>query len=131
MSPQYIDRVYFMYDRMAIQFFLISIINIVVFLLLVYQKKIDDVIQNINNSLHIKSYILFLGFVGIYIHTKKKILPVALNSGLCWPKHSWILKNGLITIKILPAINANYDKKTIMNKVQETIESASNKLLNS
>ena len=62
MSPQYIDRVYFMYDRMAIQFFLISIINIVVFLLLVYQKKIDDVIQNINNSLHIKSYILFLGF---------------------------------------------------------------------
>ena len=71
------------------------------------------------------------GFIGIYNHTKKKILPIAVNSGLCWPKHSWILKNGLITIQILPLINQNYDKKTILNKVQESIEMASNKLLNS
>tara|TARA_B100002051_G_C16686551_1_gene612941 strand:+ start:87 stop:737 length:651 start_codon:yes stop_codon:yes gene_type:complete len=70
------------------------------------------------------------GFIGIYNHTKKKILPIALNSGLCWPKHSWILKNGVITIQILPVINENYDKKTILNKVQENIELASNKLLN-
>jgi len=69
------------------------------------------------------------GFIGIYNHTKKKILPVAVNSGLCWPKHSWILKNGTITIEILPIIYENYDKKTVLNKVQESIEVASNKLL--
>ena len=69
------------------------------------------------------------GFIGIYNHTKKKILPVAVNSGLFWPKHSWILKNGTITIQILPIINENYDKKTVLNKVQESIEVASNKLL--
>ena len=69
------------------------------------------------------------GFIGIYNHTKKKILPIALNSGLCWSKHSWILKNGIITIKILPIINENYDKKTILDKVQESIETASNKLI--
>ncbi len=69
------------------------------------------------------------GFIGIYNHTKKKILPVALNSGLFWPKHSWILKNGTITIQILPIINENYDKKTVLKKVQESIEVASNKLL--
>ena len=71
------------------------------------------------------------GFIGIYNHSKKKILPVALNSGLCWPKHTWILKNGVITIKILPIINENYDKQTVLNKVQEQIEVASDKLLTS
>ena len=71
------------------------------------------------------------GFIGIYNHTKKKILPIALNSGLCWPKHSWILKNGVITIQILPIINENQNKETVLNKVQENIELASNKLLTS
>ena len=69
------------------------------------------------------------GFIGIYNHTKKKILPVALNSGLCWPKHDWVLKSGVITIKILPIISENYDKKTVFGKVQEQIEFASNELL--
>ena len=69
------------------------------------------------------------GFIGIYNHTRKKILPIAVNSGLCWPKHSWILKSGLITIQILPLIKENIDKKTLLNKVQENIELASNKLL--
>ena len=69
------------------------------------------------------------GFIGIYNHTKKKILPIALNSGLCWPKNSWILKNGVITIQILPTIDKNYDKKMVLSKVQESIENASNKLL--
>ena len=70
------------------------------------------------------------GFIGIYHHTKRKILPVALNSGLCWPKHSWILKSGLITIKFLPVINEGLDKKIILNEVQKRIETASNLLLN-
>ena len=69
------------------------------------------------------------GFIGIYNHTRKKILPIALNSGLCWPKHTWILKNGVITIKILPIIKENYDKQTVLSKVQEQIEVASDKLL--
>ena len=71
------------------------------------------------------------GFIGIYNHTKKKILPIALNSGLCWPKHSWVLKKGVIKIQILPIIKENYDKKTVLNRVQECIETASNKLLTS
>ena len=69
------------------------------------------------------------GFVGIYNHTKRKILPVALNSGLCWSKQSWILKGGMITIKFLPIIKAGLDKKEVMNEVQEKIERASNLLL--
>ena len=70
------------------------------------------------------------GFIGIYNHTKRKILPVAVNSGLCWPKQSWILKSGIITIKFLPIIKNGLDKKVILNKVQNRIETASNLLLN-
>ena len=70
------------------------------------------------------------GFIGIYNHTKKKILPVAVNSGLCWPKKSWILKEGIITIKFLPLINHGLDKKVIFSEVQNRIETASNILLN-
>ncbi len=69
------------------------------------------------------------GFIGIYNHTKRKILPVALNSGLCWPKKSWILKNGIITIKFLPLINQGLDKETILFEVQNKIETATNLLL--
>ncbi len=70
------------------------------------------------------------GFIGIYNHSKRKILPVAVNSGLCWPKHSWILKNGLITIKFLPIIKEGLDKKILFNEVRDKIENASNLLLN-
>ena len=70
------------------------------------------------------------GFIGIYNHTKRKILPVAVNSGLCWPKQSWILKSGIITIKFLPTIKNGLDKKVILNEVQNRIETASSLLLN-
>ena len=69
------------------------------------------------------------GFIGIYNHTKRKILPVALNSGLCWPKQSWVLEKGLITIKFLPTIDKGLDKKVLLNEVQNRIETASNLLL--
>ena len=69
------------------------------------------------------------GFIGIYNHSKKKILPVALNSGLCWPKQSWVLKKGLITIKFLPTVDKGLDKKILLNEVQNRIETASNLLL--
>ena len=69
------------------------------------------------------------GFIGIYKNTKKKILPVALNSGLCWSKKSWILKEGNITVKFLPIIEENLNKIEVLKKVQDTIESESNNLL--
>ena len=34
------------------------------------------------------------GYVGIYNEIKKQILPVAVNSGNCWPKHTFIKKSG-------------------------------------
>ena len=70
------------------------------------------------------------GFVGIYKTAKRKIQPVALNSGLYWQKGLTIIKKGRIVIEFLPQIEIGLDKKAVLEKVQYSIESATNKLLN-
>ena len=69
------------------------------------------------------------GFVGIYNTTKRKLQPVALNSGLCWQKGLKIIKKGHIVIEFLPQIQIGLDKKEVLKKVENSIESATNKLL--
>ena len=110
-------------------------------------KTMRKMLNEVKNKLHSgKSIIIFpegtrkipgskpdykKGFIGIYHHTKKRILPVALNSGLCWSKQSWLLKKGNITIKFLPTIRENLEKNDVFNLVQKSIEEASNKLISS
>jgi len=70
------------------------------------------------------------GFIGIYNTSKRKLQPVALNSGLFWQKGLKVIKRGHIIIEFLPQIDIGLDKKEVLNKVENTIESATNKLLN-
>ena len=69
------------------------------------------------------------GFVGIYNTTKRKLQPVALNSGLSWQKGIKIIKKGHIVIEFLPQIETGINKKEVLEKVEYSIESATNKLL--
>ena len=69
------------------------------------------------------------GFIGIYKIAKRKLLPIALNSGICWPKHRRIIKSGHITIQVLPTIDVNLEKNEVFTRVENTIEEATNKLL--
>ena len=69
------------------------------------------------------------GFIGIYNTTKRKLQPVALNSGLSWQKGIKIIKKGHIIIEFLPQIETGLDKKEVLEKVEYSIESATNKLL--
>ncbi len=70
------------------------------------------------------------GFIGIYNTSKRRLQPVALNSGLFWQKGLKVIKRGHIIIEFLPQIDIGLDKKEVLNKVENTIESATNKLLN-
>ena len=70
------------------------------------------------------------GFIGIYNSSKRKLQPVALNSGLFWQKGLKIIKKGHIIIEFLPQIDVGLNKKEVLNKVENSIESATNKLLN-
>jgi 1-acyl-sn-glycerol-3-phosphate acyltransferase len=69
------------------------------------------------------------GFIGIYKEIKTAILPVAVNSGYCWPKNTFLKKKGHIIIKFLPLIMANLDRKKILHEVEKKIEEATNKII--
>ena len=70
------------------------------------------------------------GFIGIYNTSKRKLQPVALNSGLFWQKGLKVIKRGHIIIEFLPQIDIGLDKKEVLNKVENSIELATKKLLN-
>jgi len=69
------------------------------------------------------------GFVGIYNTAKRKLQPVALNSGLYWQKGIKKIKKGHIVIEFLQQIETGLNKKEVLEKVEYSIESATNKLL--
>ena len=68
------------------------------------------------------------GFIGIYNEMKTQILPVAVNSGKCWPKHTFIKKSGKIIIKFLPLINSHLSRNEVLSEVEKKIEEATNKI---
>ena len=70
------------------------------------------------------------GFIGIYNIANRKLQPVALNSGLYWQKGIKIMKKGHIIIEFLPQIEIGLNKLEVLKKVEGSIESATNKLLN-
>ena len=69
------------------------------------------------------------GIAGIYKETETEILPVALNSGYCWPKHSFIKQSGHITIQLLDLIPAKLDRSEVLIKIQSVIEEETNKII--
>jgi len=61
--------------------------------------------------------------------TGAPILPIALNSGECWPKKGFLKKPGLISVVIGPCIETQ-DKKTnaILQETQDWIEGEMSKI---
>ena len=69
------------------------------------------------------------GIAGIYQEAETEILPVALNSGYCWPKHTFIKKPGKITIKFLNLIPPKLDRIEMLKKIESAIEEETNNLI--
>ena len=62
------------------------------------------------------------GIYSIAKSTGLNTVMVALDSGKYWCKGSFIKYPGTIKVRILPSISNDLDKKTYMNKVENTIE---------
>ena len=62
------------------------------------------------------------GIAGIYIKAETFVLPIAVNSGYYWPKHSFIKKPGKIIIKFLELIPPKLEKKIFLKKIELVIE---------
>lgn len=56
-------------------------------------------------------------------------VPVALNSGLFWPRRSFRKYPGTIVVEFLPPIPPGLDSKTFLARLQNAIETGSDRLL--
>ncbi len=64
------------------------------------------------------------GGARLAIETQTPVIPIALNSGECWPKNSFIKKPGLITVSIgQPISPQGLTAVTLMQEVENWIES--------
>ena len=57
------------------------------------------------------------------------VVPLALNSGLFWPRRSFLKYPGTIIVEFLPPIEPGLDSKAFLARLQMAIESASDRLL--
>ncbi|MDG1708940.1 MAG: lysophospholipid acyltransferase family protein [Emcibacteraceae bacterium] len=69
------------------------------------------------------------GIFGIYKYAKKPVVPVALNSGVFWPKKGHLVSGGTIVFDFLEPIEAGLKKNEFMDTLQKDIETASLKLI--
>ncbi len=69
------------------------------------------------------------GVFGLYHNLDVPVVPVATNIGLCWPARGILRRSGTVVIEILPVIDQGLGKKTFMDKLENTIEPACERLL--
>jgi len=68
------------------------------------------------------------GVVALYRDLGVPVTPVALNSGLYWPRRSFIRHPGVILVEFLPPIRPGLSADEFMQKLQDSIETASARL---
>ena len=69
------------------------------------------------------------GVAGMYATLGVPCVPVALNSGLFWPRKGFIRRPGKIIIEFLPAIAPGMKREAFMAELEQRIERASERLL--
>lgn len=68
------------------------------------------------------------GVGGLYRHLKLPVVPVAVNSGMFWPRQGFLKYPGKIVVEFLEAIPPNLDRRMMMVRLEESIETATTRL---
>ena len=68
------------------------------------------------------------GISHLYIGLGVACVPVALNSGVLWPRRKFLRPKGRIIVQILPPIPPGLHRKEMFNRLVSTIEDASQQL---
>jgi 1-acyl-sn-glycerol-3-phosphate acyltransferase len=69
------------------------------------------------------------GVTHLYAETGAACLPIALNSGLFWPRRKFLRLPGTIVVEFLPPIPPGLDKNEFFQRLQSDIETATARLL--
>jgi len=69
------------------------------------------------------------GVARLYVDTGVPCVPIALNSGLFWPRRKFVRYPGTIVVEILDAIPPGLDARTFFARLQSEIEGATARLI--
>lgn len=69
------------------------------------------------------------GVAHIYSSLGVPCLPIALNSGLYWPRRALVLRPGTIRVEVLPPIPSGLGRAAFLARLERDIEVASDRLL--
>ena len=69
------------------------------------------------------------GIYYLYRDLGLPVTPVATSLGLLWNRRDWRKKPGRAAIEFLPAIETGLDKQAFMRRLEDTIETASDRLI--
>jgi 1-acyl-sn-glycerol-3-phosphate acyltransferase len=69
------------------------------------------------------------GVGALYAYAKVPLVPMALNSGLFWPRKSFFKRGGTITVEFLPAIPPGLPADEAIQRLESVLEAASDRLL--
>ena len=69
------------------------------------------------------------GVVHLYRELGVPMVPVALNSGLFWPRHGFLRHPGTLVVEFLPIIPAGLDAEEAFSRLQSVIETATERLI--
>lgn len=62
------------------------------------------------------------GIAALYTKLRQPVVPVALNTGLFWPRRSFFCRPGVMVMEFLPPIEAGMDRKVFMKELKSRIE---------
>lgn len=62
------------------------------------------------------------GVAALYSKLQQPVVPVALNTGLFWPRRSFLCRPGVMVIEFLPPIEPGLDRKVFMTELKTRIE---------
>lgn len=69
-----------------------------------------------------------VGLALLYSDLGVPLVPMALNSGVFWPRHKFVKRPGTITIEFLPAIPPGLPREEALARLEDAVEDASNRL---
>ncbi|HIF09464.1 MAG TPA: 1-acyl-sn-glycerol-3-phosphate acyltransferase [Sneathiellales bacterium] len=69
------------------------------------------------------------GIAAFYRDLKVPVVPVALNSGLFWPRRQFLRRPGTIVLEFLPAIEPGLDRKKFVAELEQRIEGGTQALI--
>ncbi len=70
-----------------------------------------------------------IGVGALYEQLGLSIVPMALNSGLYWPRNSFIKRPGTIIVEILPPIPPGLSRDEAMRELESRLEEATDRLV--